>query len=173
MKYLWTYGLLFGIVGERNHSCIFTPNFNEIEWTMLTSQHINEGGVKCQKWQYHSLDTPITHERNIVQRRESIHALPYGLLCGNNTPCEKGGNGVVTLFSSIFSLLPDCSSSFPLSIPQMDCIFDMYNSAVDIQFEKVICKARFGSFSHSSLYYSVVPKCCSMLLCHIASHGLS
>ena len=36
----WHNGLLCGTEGERNHSCTFTPIFNEIERTMLISQHI-------------------------------------------------------------------------------------------------------------------------------------
>ena len=31
IKYAFTYGLLFGTVGERNHSCTFTPIVNEIK----------------------------------------------------------------------------------------------------------------------------------------------
>ena len=40
LKYAWTYGLVFGTVGERNHICTCAPIVNEIEWTMLISQHI-------------------------------------------------------------------------------------------------------------------------------------
>ena len=40
IKYVWTYGLLFGTVGEMSYSCTFTPIWNEIELTMLISQHI-------------------------------------------------------------------------------------------------------------------------------------
>ena len=30
-------------------------------------------------------------------------------------------------------------------------------------------KGQIGPFSHIYLYYSVVPKCCPILLCHVAS----
>ena len=40
LKYVWTYSLLFGTVGERNHSYTFTPILNDIELAMLISQHI-------------------------------------------------------------------------------------------------------------------------------------
>ena len=40
LKYVWTYSLLFGTVGERNHSYTFTPICNEIELAMLILQHI-------------------------------------------------------------------------------------------------------------------------------------
>ena len=53
-----------------------------------------------------------------------------------------------------------------------DGIKEMSNDGFDGIALKVIFQGRngqIGPFSHIYLYYSVVPKCCSILLCHVGS----